>query len=56
MSNEIEFFQFLASNPTQPGYDGIAMIKSDLDADHKIVITHGDFHPRNIMVTINPQS
>lgn len=32
------------------------MIKSDLDADHKIVMTHGDLHPRNIMVTINPQS
>ena len=55
ISNEIEFNQFLASNPTRSGGDGIAMIKSYLDADHKIVMTHGDLHPRNIMVTIDPR-
>lgn len=56
ISNEIEFNKFLASNPTRSEDDGIAMIKSYLDADHKIVMTHGDLHPRNIMVTINPRS
>ena len=55
ISNEIEFNQFLASNPTRSEGDGIAMIKSYLDADHKIVMTHGDLHPRNIMVTIDPR-
>lgn len=54
--NEIEFNKFLTSNPTHPEDDGIAMIKSYLDTNHKIVMTHGDLHPRNIMVTINPRS
>ncbi|KAL4914611.1 uncharacterized protein ASPGLDRAFT_43201 [Aspergillus glaucus CBS 516.65] len=56
ISNEIEFNQFLVSNSTRSECDGIAMIKSYLDTNHKIVMTHGDLHPRNIMVTINPRS
>ena len=34
----------------EPAYSHIAMIKSYLEDDHKIALTHGDLHPRNIMV------
>lgn len=49
--SEKEFNDFLLSNPlprTTKMY--LEMMRSRLRDDHKIVLTHGDLHPRNIMV------
>jgi aminoglycoside phosphotransferase (APT) family kinase protein len=51
---ESEFNDFLVSRPfrrVSPGY--ARWIRSLLRNDHRIVLTHGDFHPRNIMVVEN---
>lgn len=55
ISNEKEFNQFLTWNPQQAETGSIAMARSYLEANHKVVLTHSDLHPRNIMVSITPQ-
>ncbi|KAL4744484.1 hypothetical protein BDW72DRAFT_188410 [Aspergillus terricola var. indicus] len=52
ISNESEFNQFISSNPQRTETEHIAMIRSYLKDDHEVVMTHGDLHPRNIMITI----
>ena len=51
ISSEAEFNKFIMTDllsdyPTEY-YD---MLLSMMRQDHKVVLTHGDFHPRNIMV------
>lgn len=53
ISNEKEFNEFLTYNPQRTRSNTIAMIRSYLKDDHQLVLTHGDLHPRNIMVVIN---
>lgn len=51
IASEAEFNEFLLSNPLPritKAY--LEMIRSRLRDDHRIVLTHGDLHPRNIMV------
>lgn len=54
ISNEHEFNEFLVSDPRRTRTSNIAMIESYLGDDHKILLTHGDFHPRNIIVVTRP--
>ncbi|KAL2833621.1 hypothetical protein BJY01DRAFT_225003 [Aspergillus pseudoustus] len=54
ISNEAEFNAFISSNPRRSDTAYISMVRSYLTTDHKIVMTHGDLHPRNIMVSITP--
>lgn len=60
ISDEVEFNQFLVSTSnsksTRFECGGMDMIEFYLDSSsHKIVMTHGDLHPRNIMVTTDPR-
>ncbi|KAK1141722.1 hypothetical protein N8T08_008820 [Aspergillus melleus] len=55
INNEDEFNQFLASNSLRAESGNIAMLRTYLEANHKLVMTHGDLHPRNIMVEVTPQ-
>ena len=48
---EAEFNEFLCHAPGQAVTAWIRMIRESLRADHRIVMTHGDLHPRNIMVS-----
>lgn len=52
LASEAEFNDFLCRAPdsrrTQTPW--IKMIRSFMNDDHKLVMTHGDLHPRNIMV------
>lgn len=51
---ESDLNDFLVSHPFRRVSAGYARwIRSLLRNDHRIVLTHGDFHPRNIMVTEN---
>ncbi|RJE22447.1 hypothetical protein PHISCL_05224 [Aspergillus sclerotialis] len=52
ISNEAEFNDFICSNPQRTNTSYIAMIRSYLTTNHEIVMTHGDLHARNIMVSI----
>ncbi|PGH36831.1 hypothetical protein GX50_00288 [[Emmonsia] crescens] len=56
LENEAEFNQFLTSHPRRTETAWLAMIRSFLATDHKFVMTHGDLHPRNIMVTVSDVS
>ncbi|RAK99616.1 aminoglycoside phosphotransferase family protein [Aspergillus ibericus CBS 121593] len=56
IGNESEFNRFLSSDPRRTETGNIAMIRSYLGTDHKLVMTHGDLHPRNIMVAFTPCS
>ncbi|OJD26709.1 hypothetical protein ACJ73_01917 [Blastomyces percursus] len=51
IENEGQFNAFLLGNPdplkTEPY---VEFVRSMLREDHRIVLTHGDLHPRNIMV------
>ncbi|OJJ88527.1 uncharacterized protein ASPGLDRAFT_71541 [Aspergillus glaucus CBS 516.65] len=49
ISNENEFNQFFTKHQEFTQTNNLAMIKSYLETDHKLVMTHGDLHPRNIM-------
>jgi len=52
ISNEEEFDNFILScGDVEVQLSGREMIHSFLGTDHEIVMTHGDLHPRNIMVT-----
>lgn len=48
---EAEFNDFLCYIPGRTATPWIKMIRSGLREDHRIVLTHGDLHPRNIMVS-----
>ena len=49
--DETAFNEFLLSSPQSRVSNSYkSWIKSMLRTDHRIVFTHGDFHPRNIMV------
>jgi len=53
--SEAEFNDFLLSSPSSraaPGYKN--WLRSLLRVDHRIVFSHADFHPRNIMVVDGP--
>ena len=51
IETEAEFHDFLCSEPGRSNTPWIKMIRSSMRDDHAIVMTHGDLHPRNIMVT-----
>jgi hypothetical protein len=49
--SEDEFNDFLLTSPhTRTAPNRVRWLRSMLRTDHRIVFTHGDFHPRNIMV------
>lgn len=48
--SEGEFNDFLCSDPRRTASPWIKMLRSFLKEDHRLVRTHGDLHPRNIMV------
>ncbi|RDW74625.1 uncharacterized protein DSM5745_07287 [Aspergillus mulundensis] len=50
IANEAEFNAFITQSPARTESSYIALARSYLTADHKVVMTHGDLHPRNIMV------
>ncbi|KAJ5165936.1 hypothetical protein N7492_006232 [Penicillium capsulatum] len=51
IGSETELNEFLTSHPQQTQSSTIAMIRSYLeDSQHQLVLAHGDFHPRNIIV------
>ncbi|KAL5332705.1 hypothetical protein BJX70DRAFT_383341 [Aspergillus crustosus] len=54
ISNEAEFNKFIASNPQRRNTSYIDMVRSYLKGGHEVVLTHGDLHPRNVMVSITP--
>lgn len=52
VTNEKEFNEFLLSDPlpkTTQTY--LEMMRSRLRDDHRVVLTHGNLHPKNIIVT-----
>ncbi|KAK2798838.1 hypothetical protein FQN50_008699 [Emmonsiellopsis sp. PD_5] len=50
IENEAEFNGFLTSHSNRTETGSLAMIRSFLTTDHKFAMTHGDLHPRNIMI------
>jgi hypothetical protein len=50
IENEVEFNQFLTTHRNRTETPWLAMIRSFLVSNHKLAMTHGDLHPRNIMV------
>jgi hypothetical protein len=51
IANENDFNDFLCSDGSRTPDAWVRMVRSFLTDKHKIVVTHGDLHPRNIMVT-----
>jgi len=49
---EADFNDFLIHDPNKTVTPWVKMIRSFMKDDHRIVMTHGDLHPRNIMVTL----
>lgn len=49
IKNVAEFNQFLTSDPKRTETGWLRMIRSFLISDYKLVMTHGDLHPRNVM-------
>jgi hypothetical protein len=47
---EAQFNDFLCGKPGRAPTPWITMIRSGMRDDHRLVMTHGDLHPRNIMV------
>lgn len=47
---ETEFNDFLCSDTRRTATPWIQMVRSYLKDNHQLVMTHGDLHPRNIMV------
>lgn len=54
VGNEDEFNEFLISNTGRAGTPYMKMVKPLLGTNHRLVFSHGDLHPRNIMVTVTP--
>ncbi|KAL8387344.1 hypothetical protein RB595_009974 [Gaeumannomyces hyphopodioides] len=50
LHSETEWNDFLCKEPGRTVTAFITMIRSFMTEDHRIVMTHGDLHPRNIMV------
>lgn len=50
LKSEVEFNEFLCTQTGRSNTPWIRMIHSFMRDDHAIVLTHGDLHPRNIMV------
>lgn len=53
IKNESDFNDFLCSEPGRSKTPWVEMIRSFMREDHSIVMTHGDLHPRNIMVAVS---
>ncbi|KAK1978309.1 kinase-like domain-containing protein [Colletotrichum cereale] len=49
---EADFNNFLCRGQGRSSTPWISMIRSSLKEDHHVVMTHGDLHPRNIMVSL----
>lgn len=56
ITNEVEFNTFLTTNLLRRENSAIRMIRSFMRDDHRMVMTHGDLHPRNIIVTVKEAS
>lgn len=50
--SESEFNEFLCQSPGRTAGPWISMVRSFLRQDHRIMMTHSDLHPRNIIVTM----
>lgn len=50
---ERAFNDFVCFEPGRTKTTWIKMIRSSMREDHTIVFTHGDLHPRNIMVMLD---
>jgi len=53
LRTEAEFNDFLLQHPKKTVNSWVKMLRSSMKDDHRIVMTHGDLHPRNIMVTLD---
>ncbi|KAI4675980.1 uncharacterized protein J4E84_009779 [Alternaria hordeiaustralica] len=53
LRTEAEFNDFLLQHPKKTVTPWVKMLRSSMKDDHRIVMTHGDLHPRNIMVTLD---
>jgi hypothetical protein len=52
ITTEDQFNQFICREDNRSESPWIRMIRSSLKNDHKAVFTHGDLHPRNIIVNL----
>lgn len=52
LHTEAEFNDFLLQHPNKTVTPWVKMIRCSMKDDHRIVRTHGDLHPRNIMVNL----
>ncbi|KAL2179727.1 kinase-like domain-containing protein [Thermothelomyces heterothallicus CBS 202.75] len=50
IQTETQFNDFLCRKPGRTPRPWITMLRSGMRNDHRLVMTHGDLHPRNIMV------
>ncbi|KAL2160757.1 hypothetical protein VTH06DRAFT_954 [Thermothelomyces fergusii] len=55
IQTETQFNDFLCRKPGRDPTPWIAMLRSGMRNDHRLVMTHGDLHPRNIMVRWEPR-
>ncbi|KAI4714369.1 hypothetical protein J4E89_000048 [Alternaria sp. Ai002NY15] len=53
LRTETEFNDFLLQHPRKTVTPWVKMLRSSMKDDHRIVMTHGDLHPRNIMMTLD---
>lgn len=56
LRDETEFNNFLCTVQERSTTPWIRMVRSFMKDDHQIVVTHGDLHPRNIMVAWDDMS
>ena len=54
--NETEFNHFLTSHSNSSDTAWIQRIRSSMRNDHNMVMSHGDLHPRNVIVQNDPNS
>ncbi|KAI2626388.1 kinase-like protein [Xylaria nigripes] len=52
VQDEKEFNEFLCSKPGRTRSSWIKTVCSSMADNHRVVMTHGDLHPRNIMVNL----
>lgn len=53
ISSERQFNEFLGKFSLRRNSDHVRMLLSSLKENHRIVLTHGDLHPRNIIIKDN---
>jgi len=53
LRTEAEFNDFLLQHPKKTVTPWVKLLRSSMKDDHRIVMTHSDLHPRNIMVTLD---